>query len=48
MLPSRSYHLFFVCPEGEAFTYETEIESIAEPDWDVDEEETELPKETRR
>lgn len=44
--PSRSYHLFFVCPEGEAFTYETEIESIAEPDWDGDEEESELPMET--
>jgi len=27
---SRSYHLFFVCPEGKAFTYETEIESLAE------------------
>jgi len=28
---SRSYHLFFVCPEGETFTYETEMESLAEP-----------------
>lgn len=27
---SRSYHLFFVCPEGEAFVYETEIESLGE------------------
>ena len=26
--PSRSYHLFFVCPEGEAFNYETEIELL--------------------
>lgn len=24
--PSRSYHLFFVYPEGDAFNYETEIE----------------------
>jgi hypothetical protein len=49
--PSRSYHLFFVCPEGEAFQYETEIESIGEPDWyadedDRDEDESELPMET--
>jgi hypothetical protein len=27
---SRSYHLFFVCLEGKAFTYETEVESLAE------------------
>jgi hypothetical protein len=41
---SRSYHLFFVCPEGKAFTYETEIERLA----DLDEEEgggNELPME---
>lgn len=44
--PSRSYHLFFVCPEGEAFNYETEIEIIAEPDWDGDYDESELPMET--
>jgi hypothetical protein len=43
--PSRSYHLFFVCPEGEAFNYETEIEGIAEPDWEVDDDESELPRE---
>jgi hypothetical protein len=28
---SRSYHLFFVCPQGKAFAYQTEIESFAEP-----------------
>jgi len=44
--PSRSYHLFFVCPEGDAFHYETEIEGIAEPHWDGDEDESELPGET--
>jgi len=27
---SRSYHLFFVSPEGEAFTFETETEEIDE------------------
>ena len=43
---SRSYHLFFVCPEGEAFNYETEIVSIAERDWDGNEDESELPMET--
>jgi hypothetical protein len=26
----RSYHLFFICPEGEAFTFETEAENIDE------------------
>lgn len=41
---SRSYHLFFVCPEGEAFTYEAEIETLAEPSWDEDE--NEPPMET--
>ncbi len=25
---SRSYHLFFVCPEGQAFVYETEMQSL--------------------
>lgn len=44
--PSRSYHLFFVCPEGDAFHYETKIEGIAEPYWDGDEDESELPVET--
>jgi hypothetical protein len=43
--PSRSYHLFFVCPEGKAFSYETEIERFAEPDREVDEDESELPRE---
>jgi hypothetical protein len=33
MEPSRSYHVFFVGPDGEAFTYGTEIESIAEPEF---------------
>jgi hypothetical protein len=41
--PSRSWHLFYVCREGEAFDYETEIESIAEPDSDGNEDESELP-----
>jgi hypothetical protein len=27
---SRSYYLFFVCPEGDAFTFETETESVDE------------------
>jgi hypothetical protein len=26
--PTRSYHLFFVCPDGEAFTYETEAGTL--------------------
>ncbi len=44
--PSRSYHLFFVCPEGKAFSYETEIESVGEPDGeDLDEDEDNWPKE---
>jgi hypothetical protein len=42
---SRSYHLFFVCPEGEAFTYETEMESLDEPG-EEDESENEWPMET--
>ena len=44
--PSRSYHLFFVCPEGEAFTYDAEIETLAEPDWEWDEDESKLPMKT--
>lgn len=44
--PSRSYHLFFICPNGEAFSYETEIESMGAPDWDGDEDDGELPVET--
>jgi hypothetical protein len=28
---SRSYHLFFVSPEGKAFTLETEAEGFEEP-----------------
>ena len=43
--PSRSYHLFFACPGGEAFNHKTETESIAEPDWEVDEDKSELPRE---
>jgi hypothetical protein len=39
---SRSYHLFFVCPEGEPFTYATEMESLAEPG-EEGEGENELP-----
>jgi hypothetical protein len=31
--PSRSYHVFFVSPDGEAFAYETEIETIEEPEF---------------
>jgi hypothetical protein len=45
-VPSRSYHLFFVCPEGEAFTYECEIESLAEPECEEDWNEDEMPMET--
>ena len=41
---SRSYHLFFVCPEGEAFTYETEVESLGEPG-EEGEGENEIPNE---
>jgi hypothetical protein len=29
---SRSYHTFFVTPDGEAFTFETEAEGLEEPD----------------
>jgi hypothetical protein len=32
MGPSRSYHVFFVSPDGEAFAYETETETLAEPE----------------
>jgi len=42
---SRSYYLFFVCPDGEAFTYETEIESLGELD-EEDEGEHEWLEET--
>jgi hypothetical protein len=42
----RSYHLFFVCPKGEAFTYECEIESLAEPGWEEDSNGDEMPMET--
>lgn len=34
---SRSYHLFFLSPEGEAFAYETETEAWLEPEFDEDE-----------
>ena len=34
---SRSYHLFFVSPEGAAFTFETEAECIAEPEFMTEE-----------
>jgi hypothetical protein len=30
---SRSYHVFFVSPDGEAFAYETEIETVNEPEF---------------
>jgi hypothetical protein len=43
---SRSYHLFFVSPDGKAFTYETEIERPVETDWDEEESENELTMET--
>jgi hypothetical protein len=43
--PSRSYHLFFVCPAGEAFNYATEIESFAERDCEGDEDGSESPRE---
>ena len=45
-VPSRSYHLFFVCPEGEVFTYECEIENLAEPGCEEDRNEAEMPIET--
>ena len=31
---SHSYHLFFLSPEGEAFTYDTEIEEFVEPEFE--------------
>ena len=40
---SRSYHLFFVCPEGGEFTYKTEMESLGDPGYEDDEEENEWP-----
>jgi hypothetical protein len=33
MEPARSYHVFFVSPDGEAFTYATEIETDAGPEF---------------
>jgi hypothetical protein len=42
----RSYHLFFVCPDGAAFTYACEIESLAEPGSEDDWNEDEMPLET--
>jgi hypothetical protein len=33
MEPARSYHVFFVSPDGEAFTYATEIETDGEPEF---------------
>jgi len=32
--PSRSYHLFFVAPQDDAFTFETTTETEAEPEFD--------------
>ena len=34
---SRSYHTFFVSPEGEAFTFETEADDITEPEFITEE-----------
>jgi hypothetical protein len=34
---SRSYHLFFVSPEGKAFTFETEAEGFEEPELTTEE-----------
>lgn len=31
--PERSYHTFFVSPEGEGFTFETEAEGVTEPEF---------------
>jgi hypothetical protein len=36
--PSRSYHLFFISPMGEDFSFETEIESPVEPEDEIDDE----------
>lgn len=33
---SRSYHLFFIGPEADAFTFEAEIETLAEPEYNED------------
>ena len=44
---SRSYHTFFVCPEGKEFPYEPEIESLADLGG-VDEDEDEWPVEAVR
>ncbi len=43
---SRSYHLFFVCPDGEPFRYETSCESYDEPDWEDGDDEDDLSMET--
>lgn len=34
---ARSYHLFFISPEGAAFRFETEAEGIAEPEFMTEE-----------
>jgi hypothetical protein len=34
---SRSYHLFFVSPKGDAFRFETEAEGIADPEFMTEE-----------
>jgi hypothetical protein len=34
--PSRSYHLFFVAPQGREFTFDTEREHLEEPDPEED------------
>jgi hypothetical protein len=36
-LRSRSYHLFFVSPEGEPFTFDAEAEGITEPEFMTEE-----------
>jgi hypothetical protein len=33
---SRSYHTFFISPDGEGFTFETETDSVTEPDFMTD------------
>ncbi|MGA2724968.1 MAG: hypothetical protein ABSG79_21480 [Bryobacteraceae bacterium] len=42
----RSYYLFFVCPEADEFTYESEIKSLARPACEEDWNEDETPMET--
>jgi hypothetical protein len=34
--PSRSYHTFFISPDSEGFTFETEAEGITEPEFMTD------------